>query len=250
MPAINVVNALVGPWMALSLSIATVAAQEQRSTLVTGVVIDAVSRQPITGARIELQGSYAAATADSAGRFSFAGLPAGKAGIAVRAIGFAPIEAEITVHADRVSRLRFEMERAAQPLERVVVEDSAQYTGTNGGRFDDFFRRMETGRGRYLTREQIEKRGASNLADLVRGMRGVRSDCQAGRCIIQMSRAQRGCSPEYYIDGNLVRSFGPETPVHDIQGLEVYTGSSDAPAEFTGSNAACGVIVIWTKSAP
>ncbi len=247
---VRVVRVLVGPWLALSLSMASVAAQEQPSTLVSGVVIGAESRQPIAGARLELQGSYAAATTDSAGRFSFAGVPAGKAGIAVRALGFAPIDAEITVHADRVSRFRFEMERAAQPLERVVVEDSVEYTGTNGGRFDDFLRRMETGRGRYLTREQIEKRGASNLADLVRGMRGVRSDCQAGRCIIQMSRAQRGCAPEYYVDGNLVRSFGPETPVHDIQGLEVYTGSSDAPAEFTGSNAACGVIVIWTRSAP
>ena len=246
----RVVRVLVGPWMALSLSSAAAAAQEQPSTLVTGVVIDADSRQPVAGARLELQGSYAAATTDSAGRFSFAGVPSGKAGISVRAIGFAPIDAEITVHADRVSRLRFEMERAAQPLERVVVEDSSQYTGTNGGRFDDFLRRIETGRGRYLTREQIERRGASNLADLVRGMRGVRSDCQAGRCFIQMARAQRGCSPEYYVDGNLVRSFGPETPVHDMQGLEVYTGSSDVPAEFSGSNAACGVIVIWTKSSP
>ena len=240
---------MIAPWVAISLAAPLVDAQVP-ATVVTGVVIDTDSRQPIPGARVELQGSYAPATADSAGRFSFTGIPAGRNAVVVRALGYSPIQAEITVHADRATRIRFEMERSAQPLERVVIEDSTQYTGTRSGRFDDFLRRIETGRGHYLTREQIERRGASNLAELVRGMRGVRSDCQAGRCIIQMARAQRGCGPEYYIDGNLVRSFGPETPVRDLQGLEVYTGVSDAPAEFSGSNAGCGVIVIWTKSAP
>ena len=36
----------------------------------------------------------------------------------------------------------------------------------------------------------------------------------------------------------------------DIEGIEVYTGASDVPGEFAGSNSACGTVVIWTKSAP
>ena len=40
------------------------------------------------------------------------------------------------------------------------------------------------------------------------------------------------------------------TPPKDIKGVEIYRGSSETPGEFTGSNSACGVIAIWTKSSP
>lgn len=225
-------------------------AQRVTQTLVTGRVVDAASGLAIALARVELEGSYAPALTDSSGQFSFAGVPSGLRLTHVRAVGFAPIVARITVHEDRATRVRFEMQRAAQSLDEVVVEDSGQYTGTKGRRFDEFLRRIENGRGHYLTREQIERRNATNLAELVRGMRGVRSDCHGGRCVIRMARSENNCEPEYYVDGNLARSFGPETPIGDLQGLEVYTGASDAPAEYIGSNASCGVIVIWTKSSP
>jgi hypothetical protein len=42
--------------------------------------------------------------------------------------------------------------------------------------------------------------------------------------------------------------FGPLVPVRDIQAIEVYTGASDVPGEFAGTNAGCGVIVIWTTN--
>ena len=44
-------------------------------------------------------------------------------------------------------------------------------------------------------------------------------------------------------------AFGPGTPLNDIQGIEVYTGSSETPAEYAGEGG-CGTIVIWTKSSP
>jgi hypothetical protein len=35
-----------------------------------------------------------------------------------------------------------------------------------------------------------------------------------------------------------------------VYGIEVYRGSGEIPAEFGGSTAGCGVIVMWTKSRP
>jgi outer membrane receptor for ferrienterochelin and colicin len=36
-------------------------------------------------------------------------------------------------------------------------------------------------------------------------------------------------------------------PVSSIEGIEVYKGAAQLPAEFGGSNSMCGVVAIWTK---
>jgi hypothetical protein len=65
-----------------------------------------------------------------------------------------------------------------------------------------------------------------------------------------MARAPRQCKPTWWIDGVEVRSFHENTPIRDIYGIEIYRGPGEVPGEFSGSNAACGVIVMWTKSRP
>ena len=50
------------------------------------------------------------------------------------------------------------------------------------------------------------------------------------------------------VDERVDNMFGPLVPVRDIQAIEVYTGASDVPGEFAGTNAGCGVIVIWTTN--
>jgi hypothetical protein len=47
-----------------------------------------------------------------------------------------------------------------------------------------------------------------------------------------------------------VGSFHEDTPIRDVYGIEIYRGPSEVPGEFSGSNAMCGVIVMWTKSRP
>ena len=54
----------------------------------------------------------------------------------------------------------------------------------------------------------------------------------------------------FWIDGVFAPQFGATTPIMDVYGIEVYRGASDAPAEFAGSNAGCGVVAIWTRVTP
>ena len=67
---------------------------------------------------------------------------------------------------------------------------------------------------------------------------------------IRMARAPMRCPPDYIVDERNDNFFGPNTPIRDIEAIEVYTGPSDVPGEFSGRTAGCGVIVIWTRSGP
>jgi outer membrane cobalamin receptor len=118
-------------------------------------------------------------------------------------------------------------------------------------RLVDFERRRSTGNGQYLTRADIERSGAYNLQAAIRGLRGVIYECGGGAgCFVRMARAPMKCLPDYVVDERVNNSFGPSTPIRDIEAIEVYTGPGDVAGEFAGSNAGCGVIVIWTRSGP
>jgi hypothetical protein len=105
--------------------------------------------------------------------------------------------------------------------------------------------------GAYLRWDEIAKQGYGSVGDALHGVRGVRIQCnqQTFECFAVMARSPR-CQPTWWIDGVEVQSFHENTPIRDVYGIEIYRGPGEIPGEFSGSNAACGVIVMWTKSRP
>jgi len=66
-------------------------------------------------------------------------------------------------------------------------------------------------------------------------------------CIVRMLRGTRPCLPEYFLDGfPATFATGPDFPVSQIRGVEIYRNHFEAPAEFQRPNLSCGVIAIWT----
>jgi len=112
-------------------------------------------------------------------------------------------------------------------------------------------RRRHRALGAYLRWDEIKRKGYSSVGDALRTVRGVRIECnqQAFECNAVMVRTPQ-CPPTWYIDGVEARSFHENTPISDVYGIEVYRGAGEVPGEFAGSNAGCGVIVMWTKSRP
>jgi hypothetical protein len=188
---------------------------------------------------------------DSLGRYSIP-VPAGRAyRLTIRAIPYGPAELIVEVTAPGELQRDFALDsasrRAAVELDPVTVKAAAPVDY----RLVDFERRRKTGRGQYLNDEQIRRSGAASLQDLTRGMRGVLQNCGgANGCRIEMARAPMHCLPRYIVDNQVDNVFGPTTPIRDIVGVEVYSGPSDVPGEYAGSNAMCGVIVLWTRSGP
>ena len=220
-----------------------------------GRILDAVSGAPLVGATVAATTTGASVQTDSAGRYRIDGLKVGIHRFLVSAAGynrgsvslaFAPREVmERDLELDPVGRtLSAEDSAKAQILPTVPVTAPM----SAGRRFDDFERRRTTGRGQYLTRPQLEEGHFGTLQDAMRPLRGVRYSCAGSTCLVQMARAPLGCSPDYVVDERVDNMFGPLVPVRDIQAIEVYTGASDVPGEFAGTNAGCGVIVIWTTN--
>lgn len=241
----------------LLVSASVAGAQSSRPAVLRGTVLDAATAKPLAGARVVVSTTGAVVQTDSVGRFEIRGLSSGIVRFFFTAEGFPNAAVVLAFAPGEVMVQRFELDssqalqdslrQSIQPLAPTEVTADAP----RGVRYEDFERRMKTGRGQYLTYQQIDSSGFANLTDAVRGMRGVAVECGGGRgCVIRMARANQGCYPEYIVDGRPDNFFGPLIAVRDIEGLEIYTGGADVPGEFAGRNAGCGVVVIWTKSGP
>lgn len=224
-----------------------------------GTVLDASTSAPVVGAQVSVAATGRTVITDSIGRFELGDLPSGVIRFYFSAAGFPRASVVLALAPREIMVQRFELDSSraaadsAGSTKRVQELDPTTVTAeaSRGVRYADFERRMRTGRGQYLTRQQIEAAGYASLTDAARTLRGVNVECGGGReCYIRMARAQRGCLPEYVVDGTVDPFFGPQVAIRDIEGLEFYTGASDVPGEFAGRNAGCGVVVIWTKSGP
>jgi hypothetical protein len=204
----------------------------------TGQLVSRVTRAPIEAATVVHVSTGAVATSDSAGRFRYGGLSPGEHRFEVRAIGFAKSVWIVRLLAGE-QRREFELDALTYELPDVVVEAR--------GALGDFERRRAHGMGFFFTRDEVARRHARTLGDLMRGVSGVQTSCSRGNCAIVMSRSSRGCRPEYYLDGFPASfSVGADFPITGIYGIEVYRTASEVPAEFRKPELRCGVVLIWS----
>jgi hypothetical protein len=87
---------------------------------VSGVVVDATSRQPIAGAAVTLSGVPGVVTTDTAGRFQFGGVLPGASVLTATTLGYRFYTQRIVVNGADVA-LTIEMQRQVVGLPRVVV---------------------------------------------------------------------------------------------------------------------------------
>ena len=212
-----------------------------------GTTIDAQTGMPIVGASITIPVLSRAVVSDEGGHFLHSPLEAGSYVVQVHALGYIPSAKAFDLTTGQSVTHVFQLTTIPPVLPNVVVSG---HPGSVGRRFEDFDRRRALKRGQFLTRAEIEARNAVNLSDLIQTMRGIRTECAGFTCIIETSRSTHGCRPAFFVDGRMSTTFGPTTPVRDIEGIEVYLGPSETPAEYLGPDSGCGVIGIWTKASP
>ena len=237
-----------------SLSLATAAlvaaatlasAQVTRATVV-GTVRD-TSGVPVALTR--LSNGALVTMSDSAGRFALAGLAAGNSTIAVRRLGFEPLDIALQLVAGRTDSINLVMTVLPANLPGMTTTGSplAQV------RLSDFYRHRQVGIGTFLDRQEIESKHVQRLSDLMRRLPGTRITPDRGsRSTLRMGRSMGGrdCPPDIWVDG--VRAVGmnvDDVPLGDVEALELYRGPAGIPPEMNNrlGNPSCGALVIWTR---
>ena len=240
----------------------TAAAQEGA---VTGTVTDAASERPVSSVRVVLVETSLGTLSRDNGRFVILNVPAGEYTVRVSRIGYAAMEAQITVVPGRSTEQDFAMAAQALGLDELVV------TGTAGAA-----RRREVGNA--ITQLDVDRDVVGPpinvdalLQARVPGMSITQSSASSGggamirlRGNVSMTQSNQ---PLIYIDGVRVRSegFGKNVPPvgysgrsnndissplnsvnpQDIERVEVIKGA--AATTLYGTEASAGVIQIFTK---
>ena len=231
---------------------------------ITGKVVEDSTHVPIAGATVTLLDTTGlalkGAQTDSVGAFDMPLDSAGQFRLRVEQPGYRTVTSDtVSVDKNEVVTVELRMARQAVPLTPLVV------TARVDRRITAFYERArKSGWGHFLTREQIERRGAHKPTELIRLMPGVRIETIApcrtclSENVIYLRGAGPGgsneCTPAVFVDGLEVRQdalspLDATLMVEDLEGVEVYTEPGTAPSEFIAASTNCGVVAFWTRPA-
>jgi TonB family protein len=203
----------------------------------------------LIGADVSVPGTQLRATTNDRGEFRLAAVPAGTTEVRARRLGFRPDAVTLTVPVTGTESVSIKLAVATQELQRVLVRgESVKYTGRLAGYYERLERRSS---GVFITREQIDRDNPQTLNQLLQRTPGITTQRQRdGSVGIRMR--DRACAPLVWLDGNAVATgrvdldtFDPNT----LEGVELYLGSTGAPARYSWSRdlSNCGTILLWTR---
>jgi hypothetical protein len=209
--------------------------------------VTTVSGAAVVGARVSVQGAAGAALTNDRGEFTLAGQPSGSQNVVVRKLGYDPAQFAMDLSPTQPREVNVQLSDFVPVLATVLVEARRDAALERIG----FTARQRSGQGRYLTAEEIERRNALRLVDLLATVSSLRAVSGGGseRTIVgRMTGGGYGCV-QYVVDGS--PWLGDDSPSefmspHEIGAIEVYTEST-TPAQFQRAMRGCSTVVIWTR---
>ena len=220
-------------------------------TVISGTVIDSAGR-PIFGAAIQAISTAQLTVSDSSGRFRLLNLVPGLVFVRVRKIGFFSEYFPLQTESGRVATLTVRLRPAsgAPTLARVEVRADAR----RDSRMVGFYDRKRLGNGVFVEREEILRRNASGVTDVLRGRNGVNVIRDSGNNPTLFGRNLTGagyCAMGVLIDGVFINTNGigidQIANVQDVRAIEVYKTGPSVPAEFQRRETDCGAVLLWTR---
>lgn len=228
---------------------------------VRGTVADSAG-DAISGATVLIDQGEVTTHSRADGTFGRFRLIPARHRVTVSAPGYQPVGADFTLAASGDIHLWITMVANQAILPAIHIRAKRDFTSDKSGPDrGGFAHRRATGTGRYLDDSAIAVRGYPPLVELLRDVPGVQLfpvQTAFGTSYQIQMRGGAGfkfCPIQFYLDG---QSITPdETPAtlgdlgntRTIGAIEVYPGPSSVPPQFSGANASCGVVVLWSKSA-
>jgi iron complex outermembrane receptor protein len=199
----------------------------------------------IPEADVAIVAIHALTRSDAQGRFSFSNVARGEHELSVRRLGYQPTTVKAIVGDLAYS---YDIVLVAQAASVEGVDVNADLRLRLG--IEEFYRRRARGAGgTFFTREEIAQRNPRRTTDLLRSAPGLRIVSGRNGTGARFN-GKRQCAPTLWLDGQAVRDMELDNiPVTDIEGMEIYSGPSTTPMQFSqaSSHTDCGAIVVWTR---
>jgi len=240
------------------------AAAEVPAGRFVGRVTDGDSGRPLSDTDVQIAGIFLGGTTDEAGRFRLDAVPPGRHAVEFSHLGYASRVDTIDVVSDRTSDARVQL--ALDPIEMEPIEvvvERREIALEDAG----FYDRRDEGFGEFIDLEIIERRAPAVMTDLFTAIPGVSLVADPYNPL-ERSVLMRGgrlggglrtggadhCYPSVVMDGIVIHRGGSTPAQIDhlirpgaVAGIEVFQSSVGVPVQYGGLDAACGVLVIWTR---
>lgn len=216
---------------------------------VRGTVSDSTGK-PIPDADIAIVELHQLTRTDAAGRFTFTKLPRGEHEVSIRRLGYAPDSIKVVVNDMAYA---YNVTLVARPAVLAGIEVDASEARLARG-IEEFYRRRARGTGgTFYTRDDIAAHNTHRTSDVLRtapGVRFVRTRSGSGIRFNASAGGRRDCTPVIWLDGQPVEGMEiDDISANDIEGIELYSGASTTPMQFSQrqNKDNCGAIVIWSR---
>jgi len=215
---------------------------------------------PVENARVQIAGVSHVATTNDRGVARMDRVPAGNRIVSASRIGYTAARVAVEFRAgETVART---ITLRGEPVALAGVSGTAARNDQTLARHG-FYNRQRAGFGAFMTGETIDRLRPARTVDLFRRMRGF-SVIQTRRGYYEIvtnrgpSNMSGSCDgPLIFLDNILVpaRSSSREDMLtfinpESIAGIEAYPSPATVPAQYNITGAACGVVLLWTKTGP
>jgi hypothetical protein len=221
--------------------------------------VTAPDGRPAAGVELVLVGLTVQTLSIADGTYELRDIPPGPHNLEVRLIGHRTVLMQLDFASGSAVTRDVQLEVEPIPLDPVNARAANLLTPAMQG----FHDRRVRGGGYFYTRDDIKKMQARQFTDVLRRVPGATLQTVAGpfgtSYVLQLARtaglSNRVCPVLYYMNGTPF-PVGNDNGINnyivpdDVDGVEVYTGTSRVPAQFNSgpNNSRCGVVVIWTFS--
>ena len=242
---------------------------DELMTGVSGVIVGA-GGNPVAGATVTMraegtaqQAAGASVQTDVRGRFMVDDLLPGPLQLEFAQIGYAPRTDQVDVVLGRVTNIRVAL--SPDPVELAPIEVEVERREVVLQDVGFYSRELE-GFGEFVDREAIENWRPVEVTDIFSRLPGVELFAdpnnpleeyivlRGGRQSSFMSGSYGRCFPRVVLDGVIINQGGNDPAVLDrliepeaIAGVEVFPTSAGVPAQYAGTGASCGAVLLWTR---
>lgn len=227
------------------------------SAQATGTVLGTVTGvdgRAVGEATVRIRGTALAVVTSPDGTFRLLAVPPRNQTLDVRMLGFQPYSETFEIASNDTLHLRIVLAAVPQLDTVAVVSDPIVSPAMQA-----FAQRRARGPGVFFGVEEIRRMQPRVFTDILRRVPGLQVRPVRGGMANNVSVQTRGseCPVLFFMNGIAFPLPGDQPindfiPPEEVIGIEVYSGSSEIPAQFNSSrfNARCGVIVIWTRYGP